>query len=282
MLLRFSIAIAALLTVKPAEAGEKADVADTYTWLSKTEDVQVEGILWNDRFGDGKDRYKTGGMTQSWLLPETIFSDEPWIEGHASALELQGRGFIITPDNTTNPAAGDRPFAQYVGVGAYLRTVERPEALTPSTTLSVEHRMGVELGLLGDPLPLFDIQDAVHETIGPGGVGRTSANTLDTEVLANLEAKRTYRFHTDLEDTEVELAPFGQLSLGMRENAARLGGDVIWGSSLKARTWNHDPAIGALIPGGPQPRPGFQWLGCNYPPPPCAEGSGMIHGWDES
>ena len=24
------------------------------------------------------------------------------------------------------------------------------------------------------------------------------------------------------------------------------------------------------------------FLDCNYPPPPCAEGSGMIHGWDES
>ena len=23
-------------------------------------------------------------------------------------------------------------------------------------------------------------------------------------------------------------------------------------------------------------------IASNYPPPPCAEGSGMIHGWDES
>lgn len=245
---------AALCAALPAFADDQ-DIADTFTWVSETEDILGEGMIWNDRLGDGQDRYKTGGMTQSWLLPESVFSDGNWIDGHAAAIEFQGRGFIVTPNNTSNPAANDRPFAQYVGVGAYLRTFGAPKNYGADTTLSVEHRAGIEVGLVGEPLPLFELQEALHGN----GIGRNSANTLDTEVLVNAEVKRTYRWHTDLDATELEVAPYAQGSFGMRENSARIGADLITGSSLKARTWNHEPAIGALIAGGSAPRDGIHW-----------------------
>ncbi|MEM7056959.1 MAG: lipid A-modifier LpxR family protein [Pseudomonadota bacterium] len=254
MFKRTLITAAVLCAVLPAYA-EEQEITDTFTWISETEDILAEGMIWNDRLGDGQDRYKTGGMTQSWLLPQSIFSDENWIDGHAAAIEFQGRGFIATPNNTSNPAAGDRPFAQYVGVGAYLRTFGESEPLSMDTSLSVENRAGVEIGLVGEPLPLFELQEALHGN----GIGRTDANTLDTEVLVNAEVRRTYRFHMDLEATEVEFAPYAQGSFGMRENSVRVGIDLITGSSLKARTWNHEPAIGAMIAGGSAPRDGFQW-----------------------
>lgn len=260
MSVRFAFAFTAFLSALPAVAQDSDGVGNTFTWLSETQDVLAEGVIWNDRFGDGKDRYKTGGMTQSWLLPESIFSDQPWIEGHASAIELQGRGFIATPNNTSNPAPGDRPFAQYVGVGAYLRTVSEADALNFQTTLQTENRVGIEFGYQGEPLPLFEIQEALHDTMGQGAMGMTAANTLDSEVLVNVEAKRTYRFHMELAATDLEFAPFGQVSIGMRENSARAGADLIVGSSLNARTWNHEPAIGALIPGGSKPRDGVHWM----------------------
>lgn len=259
MFLRSMLTVTAFSIALPAFADEPA-LPDTFTWVSETEDVLAEGMIWNDRFGDGGDRYKTGGMTQSWLLPESIFSDENWIDGHAAAIELQGRGFIATPSNTTNPAPNDRPFAQYVGVGTYLRTFGEPVSVDFNTTMSVEHRIGVEVGLQGDPLPLFELQEALHgTTTDMGRMGRTAANTLDTEVLVNAEVKRTHRYHMDLEETEVEIAPYAQASLGMRENSVRVGADLITGSSLKARTWNHEPAIGALIAGGSAPREGVNW-----------------------
>ena len=243
----------------PAHANDR-DIDDTFTWISETQDIQAEGIIWNDRFGDGKDRYKTGGMTQSWLLPESVLLDEPLFTGHAVALELQGRGFIATPNNTSAPTTSDRPFAQYVGVGGFLRTFGAPSFVNPRITQSIEHRVGVEIGFQGEPLPLFEIQEALHGATGAGAMAMTSANTLDSEVLVNLEAKRTYRYHMDLGETEIDVAPYTMGSFGMRENSVRIGTDVVVGSSLSARTWNHDPAIGALIPGGSKPRDGVNWM----------------------
>ena len=62
--------------------------------------ICIEGAIWNDRFGDGRDRYKSGGLTQSWLIPERRLTDMQWFEGRASGVEIQARGFVATPDNT--------------------------------------------------------------------------------------------------------------------------------------------------------------------------------------
>lgn len=230
----------------PAFAGSTAE--DGFRWMSDNTEVLREGIIWNDRFGDGKDRYKTGGVTQSWLIPERRLSDERWLNNHASALELQLRGFVATPDNTqTGGAPGDRPFAQFAGIGGYLRTVERPRRVGPRMTQQLETRVGIEIGYQGEPLPFFELQEALH---GGEDLRITPNNSIDGEVLVNLEGKRTLRMQLDFSDSDLELAPYLQVSAGMREVSFRAGGDLIYGSSLDGWTWNHDPAIGALIPGG--------------------------------
>lgn len=244
------------LTVGHAQAGDRND---TFKWLSETTDIQAEGIFWNDRLGDGGDRYKTGGLTQSWVIPQSVLSEEPWIPGHASAVEVQGRGYIATPDNTTNPVPGDRPYAQYVGIGAYLRTASTATFIGPDRWMTTENRVGVEVGFQGDPLPLFEIQDAIHDMSGMGRMAMSSTNTLPSELLVNLDAKRTWRYHLDFGNHEFEFAPYAMGSVGMRETSMRAGFDMIVGSALTARTWNHDQSMGALIPGGSKPRDGFHW-----------------------
>jgi hypothetical protein len=120
--------------------------------------------------------------------------------------------------------------------------------------------VGIELGLVGDPLPFFELQDLIHG----GDVNTTPMNTLQGEFLVNFEGRRTWRFHQQLRNTDVEVAPFVQVSAGMRENSVRVGGDIIYGSSLEGRLWNHDLATGALIPGGSSPRTGpniLVWVG---------------------
>ena len=230
---------------------------DGFRWRTESRDVMAEGAIWNDRIGDGKDRYKTGGMTQSWVFPETLFLDERLLPDRVSAFELQGRGFIATPDNTqAGGAANDRPFAQYVGVGAYHRSWGRPARFSDRTTGALETRAGVEIGWQGDPLPLFDIQDALH---GDTQVSLSPGNTIDGEFLVNLELEGVYRHQTSTRFLDLDIAPFVRVSTGMRENSLRAGADVILGSSLSARTWNHEPAIGALLPGGSRRRPGPGW-----------------------
>lgn len=242
-----------------AQAGS---TQDGYRWLSENDETTREGIIWNDAIGDGKDRYKSGGLTQGWVIPDRRITRAPWFDGHASAFEFQFRGLIVTPENTEFPAADDRPFGEYAAIGGYLRTIERPQHVSALRSLSTENRLGLELGLLGNPVPFFEIQDFVHTN----SVDNNASNTLDGSFLANIEGRRTWRLHQQLNDTDLEIAPFVQVSAGMRENSARVGGDVIYGSSLEGRLWNHDLATGALIPGGSMPREGGNiliWLGAD-------------------
>lgn len=230
---------------------------DGFKWLSENRDIMAEGAIWNDRIGDGKDRYKTGGMTQSWVFPETLFLDDRLIPDRVSALELQGRGFIATPDNTTSGSTiNDRAFVQYVGVGAYHRSWGRPKRHSAETTSATETRAGIEIGWQGDPLPLFEIQEALHDNTQ---VTLSPTNTVDSEFLVNLELEGVWRRQTATRFLDLDIAPFVRVSTGMRENSVRAGADVIIGSSLSARTWNREPAIGALLPGGSKRRPGLNW-----------------------
>ena len=245
---------ASMLLATSAFAGS---ASEGYSWHSENEDVYREGALWNDFIGDGKDRYKSAGLTQSWVIPERRLSDERWIEGNNSALELQIRGFVATPDNVQvggNP--GDRPFVQYAAVGGYLRTNQRPVRLGAQTTVSNETRLGVELGYQGEPLPFLEIMEAVH---GQNAVLVNQQNTVDGEVLLNVEARRTLRVHVALNERDLQFAPFAQISAGMRENSGRLGADLIFGSNLAGTTWNHEPAIGTMMPGASIPTNGFRW-----------------------
>jgi hypothetical protein len=66
---------AATSAATSADAGEFAgDMTAGWDWLATTNEIQTEGVFWNDRLGDGKDRWKTGGLTQSYVFPEHIFT----------------------------------------------------------------------------------------------------------------------------------------------------------------------------------------------------------------
>jgi hypothetical protein len=251
-------AVFALAFAAPAHA---QDMTEGWDWLATSDEIQTEGVFWNDRFGDGQDRWKTGGITQSYVFPEHIFSDGNWFEGRASALELNVRALVITPDDTsfTGVDSNDRPYAQYAAAGVYLRSITRPEALTPTLALQTEDRVGVEVGWQGDPLPLFDVQDAIHGASGTNGNAGNLSNIIDSELLVNLEGRHTWRLHRSGVTHDMEFAPFVQTSLGMRENSFRAGGDFFFGSELEGRTWGSDLSTGAVMAGASMPRQGFNW-----------------------
>ena len=156
----FRAALFALAIATPAHAQSPAqNMTEGWDWLATTSEIQAEGVFWNDRYGDGKDRWKTGGITQSYVFSEHIFSKDNWFEGRVSVLEFNVRALLITPDDTsfTGINADDRPYAQYAAVGVYLRSIARPEALTPAVDMQTEDRVGVEVGWQGDPLPPFEL-----------------------------------------------------------------------------------------------------------------------------
>jgi hypothetical protein len=254
----FRAAVLVLAVATPAHA---QNMTEGWDWLATTDEIQTEGVFWNDRFGDGQDRWKTGGITQAYVFPEHIFSSEPWFEGRASALELNVRALLMTPDDTSFAGinSDDRPFAQYAAAGIYLRSITRPEALTSTVAMQAEDRIGIEVGWQGDPLPLFDVQETLHGATGAGGNAGNMSNIIGRELLVNLEARRSWRLHIDGSGRDLEFAPFIQTSLGMRENSLRAGGDFFIGSALEGRSWGSDLSTGAVMAGASMPRQGFNW-----------------------
>lgn len=256
-------ACAALITAAAATDAHAGEQREGWAWLAQHHEIETQGVFWNDRYGDGKDRWKTGGITQSYLFPERIFTNEPWLDGRATALEINLRAQVMTPDDTSNSGIDpdDRPYAQYAGVGLYARSIARPEPAGAGLALQLEDRVGVEIGWQGKPLPFFEVQEALHDMTGTGGNMGNPSDMIGGEVLANLEGRRTWRLHAEGAGRDVELAPFLQGSLGMREVSLRAGADLFIGSALQGRTWGSDLATGAVIAGESMHRDGFHWTG---------------------
>ncbi len=103
------------------------------------------------------------------------------------------------------------------------------------------------------------MQNSLHGVTGTNGNAGNLSNTIDGELLVNLEARRTWRLHIDGTGRDLEFAPFVQTSLGMRENSLRAGGDFFAGSALEGRTWGSDLSTGAVMAGASMPRRGFNW-----------------------
>lgn len=253
------LATAALVAAATATA-QADEQREGWQWLADRHEIETQGVFWNDRYGDGKDRWKTGGITQSYIFPERIFG-WPSIEGRASALELNLRAQVMTPDDTSNGGvdANDRPYAQYAGIGLYVRSIAEPRPAGGGFGLQVEDRAGVEIGWQGEPLPFFDVQEKLHGMTGSGGNMGNPADIIEGEVLANLEGRRTWRLHAPGAARDIELAPFVQGSLGMREVSLRAGADFFVGSALEGRTWGSDLATGAVMAGESMHRDGFEW-----------------------
>ncbi|NIP75914.1 MAG: DUF2219 family protein, partial [Xanthomonadales bacterium] len=113
----------AALLQSPASAGGFG-AEDGWDWLASSREIRGATLVWNDGLGDGEDRWKTGGLSQSVILPESRLAGTPWIDGQASALEVTLRALLMTPDNTAAAVADadDRAFAQYAGMGLFLRS----------------------------------------------------------------------------------------------------------------------------------------------------------------
>lgn len=256
-----SCVLAAGLGSGPAAA---SDALSGWIWKAESKELNPEGVFWNDFLGDGKDRWKSGGLTQSYTFPERIFDTDPWtpwFENRASGIEGQVRGLVITPDNTSveGHTEGDRPYAQYLGLGVHLRSDKRPRPAALGTSLGVEDRVGVEVGWVGEPLFLFDMQDRLHESLGMDETNVSDENSVSNGWLVNLEGRRTWRFHRDMGAADVQVAPYADAALGLRENSLRVGGDILVGNALAGRTWNEEPATGAMMPGARPPREGWDW-----------------------
>lgn len=199
----------------------------------------VAALAFNDFFGDGEDRYLTGGVQVTIAGRQSDLFDEPLIGGD-SYLMLQAGGRSYTPADISarNPAANDRPYAGYVyGSVGMARIDGVGGALTQTTAL-------VEIGATGPMLGFEGLQNDIHERMSlPKARGWDTE--VGNEIYATLRAERTWRRFGTVGAFETEVAPFARIDVGTAENSATVGVDVAIGDHLGRGLIARESALGA-------------------------------------
>ncbi|WP_299294547.1 lipid A-modifier LpxR family protein [uncultured Tateyamaria sp.] len=172
-------------------------------------------LITNDFFGDGEDRWRTGGFQSSRVWGPTWAGQAP--EGFGQLLELRLGAEILAPDDIRTPAPGDRPYAGALSIGLH----------THFQRGRTEFSVGGDLVFLGPQTRLDEFQDAFHDTfniVRPSDAVRSSqiGNAINPTVV--VEMGQTYA----LSDSTV-VRPFLEGRAG-NETLVRAGVDLTFGA----------------------------------------------------
>jgi hypothetical protein len=114
-------------------------------------------LVTNDFLGDGQDRWQTGSVASSRVWGRGWSGRLPSAWGEV--LEMRISGGIAAPENLSVPAASDRPFAGYLGLGLH----------THYTAAGTEFAVGADLFATGPSTGLDRLQGALHDGLGIAG-----------------------------------------------------------------------------------------------------------------
>jgi hypothetical protein len=201
-------------------------------------------IFTNDLIGDGDDRWRTGSVASSRIYA-------PGWEGQAPArfgelLELRFNGEIIAPDDLSNPAPVDRPFAGALSLGLH----------THLTSAQMEYAIGADLVVVGPQTGLDDFQDWLHDFVGGDEIsGATKRGQVDDGVYptAVLEAGRSFDLGA------ARLRPFAEARVGV-ETLVRAGADLSFGSLTSGELLVREPVTGQRYRAVRQDVPGAAFI----------------------
>lgn len=186
-------------------------------------------LITNDFFGDGEDRWRTGGFQSSRIWGPTWDGAAP--SGFGQLLELRLSAEILAPDDirTTDPA--DRPYAGAISAGLH----------THFTRGLMEYSVGGEIVFLGPQTRLDEFQDAFHDTfnISPPSDAVRDAQ-VGNNILPNLviEAGRSFEL-----GKSTSLRPFVEARAGV-ETLVRAGVDFTYGAFGKGELLVRDGVSG--------------------------------------
>jgi outer membrane protein LpxR len=110
-------------------------------------------LLTNDFFGDGEDRWRTGGFQSSRVWGPEWSGVAPG--GFGQLLELRLGAEILAPDDIRTSAPGDRPYAGAISVGLH----------SHFRSGRTEFALGGDLVFVGPQTHLDEFQDAFHDTL---------------------------------------------------------------------------------------------------------------------
>ena len=249
MAAKFSrVAMAVLIGAVPAVAGGGGAMAET-----SAAPVTVTAVFYNDFFGDGEDRFLTGGAQITAARRESAFFDEP-LFGDGGYVFIQAGERMYTPSDISarNPAPDDRPYAAYVygAVGA--------GRISGAGDHLIQTTGALEIGASGPMLGFESLQNELHEAIGlPEARGWDTQ--IGNEVYATARLERVWRSYGRIGGLETEIAPFARIDAGMAENAATLGLDLSAGGDLDRGLRLRESALGAVTAVGRAHGSGFSW-----------------------
>jgi hypothetical protein len=172
-------------------------------------------LMTNDYFGDGKDRWRTGSWTTSRVWGRQRGGQLPPAFGDLIELRLSSE--IMAPDNVARAAAGDRPYAGSLALGAH----------THFRWQGFETALGADLVVTGSGTGLGSFQRAVHKALG---VRQPSQATLDNQIGGGVHPTIVGEIGRDVAlSPKVHLRPFMEARAGA-ETMVRAGVDLTFGA----------------------------------------------------
>ena len=217
-------------------------------WPATARDREMIGRGWlltNDILGDTHDRWRSGSFAASGVWGPAWSGAAP--EGFGQVLEFRFGSEIITPENPSRPAPGDRPFAGMVSFGLHTH-FERG---------GIDYAVGADIVLTGPMTGLDDLQKTLHLVTGgrdPSAPVRAAQVANDVNPTLVIEAGRDVALGRN-----ARLRPFAEGRWGY-ETLFRVGADLTIGGLGQGGLMARAPVSGhRYLIGGPR-RPGFSYV----------------------
>lgn len=193
----------------------------------------VGRLFTNDALGDRQDRWQTGSYQVSWVraAPGTVGLPE----GFGALMEYRFASRIITPTDLSTPAAGDRPYAGIMSLGAY----------THFARSGYEFAVGAELVGVGPATKLADFQLAAHDAFGLAAPSATvRAGQIGNAIYPTLSVEMARPLDLDfVGGSGLVLRPFVQARAG-DETYLRAGADFLFGPEFTSGVLARDEVTG--------------------------------------
>ncbi len=197
-----AFALSLIMVAPAADAGERHNLG-------------YGRLMTNDYFGDGQDRWRTGSWTSSRVWGSDWNGQSPAAFGDLIELRLSSE--IFAPDNLENAAAGDRPYAGTLSLGAHTHFMWQ----------GFEAALGADMIFTGSGTGLGNFQRVVHKALG---VRQPSSATLDNQIGGGLHPTLVAEIGRDLAlAPRLHLRPFLEGRAGA-ETMVRAGVDLTFGT----------------------------------------------------
>ncbi|MEM9319885.1 MAG: lipid A-modifier LpxR family protein [Pseudomonadota bacterium] len=169
-------------------------------------------LLNNDALGDQSDRWRTAGYTVSWVRGTAWDGELPDRPG--DILEFRFSATIISPEDLTDPGAGERLYAGTLSAGIHTHFDWR----------GFDVSAGAGVAVLGEQTGLRGLQTDFHDQFGLPRIDINDTQQVDDQVRAHA----TVEIGRDIAVGGVELRPYVELQAGI-ETLARAGMDLTIG-----------------------------------------------------